>query len=105
MGINRFNVKFAVVDWIVPFWWKVAYLVINEGIKGISEKFKNPIDARFQEVVTKNLRAYVEENTMPPAEIAPAIMNLADDFAAGRQLCIRAGDYIAIQNFIRQNKE
>lgn len=105
MGINRFNVKFAAVDWIVPFWWKVAYLVINEGIKGIAEKFKNPIDERFQQVVTKHLQAYIDKNTMPPAEIAPAIMNLADDFAAGRQMCIRAGDYIAIQNFMRQSKE
>jgi hypothetical protein len=42
---------------------------------------------------------------MPPEEIAPTIMNLADDFAAGRQMCIRAGDYIAIQNYMRKGKE
>jgi hypothetical protein len=105
MGIPRFNVKFAAVDWIVPFWWKVAYLIINEGIRDIADKFKNPIDERFNKVVTTHLKAYVDGNKMPPAEIAPAIMNLADDFAAGRQMCLRAGDYIAVQNYMRKNKE
>jgi hypothetical protein len=103
--ISKFNVKFVAVDWVVPFWWKVAYLIINDGIKGIAEKFKNPIDARFNEFATKHLQAYVNDNKMPPAEIAPAIMNLADDFAAGREITIRAGDYIAIQGFMRQGKE
>ncbi|HME45503.1 MAG TPA: hypothetical protein VKF36_20600 [Syntrophorhabdales bacterium] len=103
--ISRFNVKFVAVDWIVPFWWKVAYLIINDGIGGIANKFKNPIDAKFNELVTTYLQAYVNENKMPPAEIAPAIMNLADDFAAGREMTIRAGDYIAIQGFMRQGKK
>jgi hypothetical protein len=102
--ISKFNAKFVAVDWVVPFWWKVAYLIINDGIKGIADKFKNPIDERFGQFVTKYLQAYVNENKMPPAEIAPAIMNLADDFAAGRQMCIRAGDYIAIQGYMRQGK-
>lgn len=102
--LSRFNVKFAVVDWAVPWWWKVAYLIINDGIKDIADKFKNPIDQRFNEFVTKYLEAYVSDNKMPPAEIAPTIMNLADDFAAGRQMTIRAGDYIAIQGYMRKGK-
>jgi hypothetical protein len=101
---SKFNGRFVAVDWIVPFWWKVAYLIVNEGIKGIADKFKNPIDERFSQFVTKQLQAYINDNKMPPAEIAPAIMNLADDFAAGRQMCIRAGDYIAIQGYMRQGK-
>jgi len=39
---------------------------------------------------------------MPPPEIATAILNMADDFMAGRQVAMRSGDYLAIQNFIRK---
>jgi hypothetical protein len=41
---------------------------------------------------------------MPPEAIAPAILNMADDVMAGRQVSLRAGDYIAIQNFARSSK-
>lgn len=102
--ISKFNMKFAMVDWAVPWWWKVAYLIINDGIRDIADKFKHPIDSSFNEFVTKHLDAYVNDNKMPPAEIAPTIMNLADDFAAGREMTIRAGDYIAIQGYMRQGK-
>jgi|WetSurSiteA1Bulk_404760.scaffolds.fasta_scaffold219480_1 hypothetical protein len=105
MGISRFNVKFVAVDWAIPFWWKVAYLIIHGGIKEIAEKYKHPIDEQFNKVVTQHLQAYVDQNKMPPAEIASTIMNLADDFAAGRTMCIRAGDYIAVRNFMRKSKD
>ena len=39
---------------------------------------------------------------MPPEAIAPAVMNVADDVLAGRDVQLRAGDYIALQNFIRK---
>ena len=42
------------------------------------------------------------EEKMPPADIAPAILNMADDYIAGREVAIRAGDYISIQNHIRK---
>ncbi len=47
-------------------------------------------------------KAYIEKGEMPPADIAPAILNMADDYLAGRQVAIRAGDYIAIHNHMRK---
>ena len=61
-------------------------------------------DSRFDKVVTDHLRAYVDKGVKPPNEIASAILNLADDFMAGNQITIRAGDYISIQNFLRGMK-
>ncbi len=105
MGLKMFNLRFSIVDWAVPWWWKVAYLIVNDGIQDIVAKLKNPIDEKFNQFVTKQLQAYINDNKMPPAEIAPAIMNLADDFAAGREMTIRAGDYIAIQGYMRKGKK
>ena len=59
-------------------------------------------DASFNKAVTSYVKEYVEKGKMPPEAIAPAIMNLADDFASGREMNIRAGDYISIQNYLRK---
>jgi hypothetical protein len=61
----------------------------------------NPTE-QFEAFTARQIRAYIQEGTMPPPDIATAIMNLADDHLAGRQLTIRAGDYLAIQNHLRK---
>jgi hypothetical protein len=38
---------------------------------------------------------------MPPAEIATAIINVADDYLNGTDVVMKSGDYIAVQNFLR----
>ena len=53
--------------------------------------------AEFKELVSKYLNAYIAEGKMPPEDIAPAILNLADDYAAARRMNLRAGDYIALR--------
>jgi methenyltetrahydromethanopterin cyclohydrolase len=60
------------------------------------------VEKLFEELTYKYVRAYMEDGKMPPDEIAPAILNMADDYMSGRQVAIRAGDYIALQNFIRK---
>ncbi len=92
-------------EWCIPHWSRFAYLIIN-GIlwKEASELVQIKPDRKFDKVVTDHLRAYVDNGVQPPVEIAPAILNLADDFMAGNQITIRAGDYISIQNFIRGMK-
>jgi hypothetical protein len=47
------------------------------------------------------VKAYVEEGKMPPPEIETAIMNAADDYLEGRDITLRAGDYIALQSYAR----
>lgn len=53
------------------------------------------------EVINTYTKAYMVENKEPPEQIAAAIHNFADDIASGREVVVRAGDYIAINNFIR----
>jgi hypothetical protein len=55
----------------------------------------------FLQAVVDHTNAYLFENTEPPAEIAPAIKNISDDYVGGREMIFRAGDYISIQNYIR----
>ena len=43
----------------------------------------------------------MQEGVTPPEDIASAIMNIADDLMSGRDITLRAGDYIAIQNHVR----
>ena len=95
------NLRVAVPDWIWEHWRRVAYLIIGPG--GPIDVVNIRPDERFNKTVTSFLRGYVEEGKMPPAEIAPAILNLGDDFLAGRELTLRAGDYVAIQNYLRRS--
>lgn len=81
----------------------VFYLVLNESsARKWAEQIKVQPDERFYEVLGEHVQAYVEKGAEPPEMIASAVMNIADDFMSERDLVIRAGDYIAVQNFIRQ---
>jgi hypothetical protein len=51
--------------------------------------------------VNDHVGAYLNKGVMPPEAIASAVINIADDFLAGREPVLRAGDYIAFQNFAR----
>lgn len=83
----------------------VMYLVIIDGLlkeKRWAELAEIPPDEKFQAVVSEYVGAYLNDGVMPPEEIASAVLNIADDFLAGREPVLKAGDYIAIQNFIRR---
>jgi hypothetical protein len=98
------RLAFVVPDWVIPRWVKVAYLIINWRVKDLADRIQLSPEARFYDVMAKHLRAYVQDGVMPPADIAPAILNLADDYMNGREMNLRAGDYIAIQNHLRAGK-
>ena len=93
-----------VPEWILERWILVAYLIINWNIAGLAERLKVKPNKAFYEVVSKYITAYVKEGVMPPEDIAPAILNLADDYMANKPMNLRAGDYIAIQNHLRRQK-
>jgi hypothetical protein len=103
MMMEKF-VLHVVPEWILERWILVAYLIINWHVKDLADKIQIGPGKDFYKVVTNHLSAYVQEGKMPPDDIAPAILNLADDYMAGRPMNLRAGDYIAIQNHVRRGK-
>ncbi|MCE8425430.1 MAG: hypothetical protein J5U17_06590 [Candidatus Methanoperedens sp.] len=99
------KVRVAIPAWILERKIILLYLVINEDFgKEFSEMVEMAPEKKFYELVAKHVNAYLQEGMMPPTEIAPAIMNLIDDYKAGRSMTLRAGDYISLQNYLRKGK-
>jgi hypothetical protein len=86
------------LDWVkylvAPDWqWRIIGDIVISG-PGMD----------FQATVDVHVNAYLFDKKEPPAEIATAIMNIADDVLTGREVVLKTGDYLAIQNFIRRKK-
>lgn len=96
-------VRFILNDFIWKRKTEVMYLIVNDRFKFDDKLNVREIEKFVEETALTHVNAYLNEGTMPPAAIAPAILNMADDVMAGRQVAVRAGDYIAIQNFVRQH--
>jgi hypothetical protein len=98
-----FRIFLRVPDWLKYRWWRVAYLIPAPFVR---ERFGDLLelapDERFNSFVAEQLTAVLEGGKAPPEDIAPAIMNLADDLQAGREMTLRAGDYITLQNHLRR---
>ena len=78
---------------------QVMYLVpINEAIK-------KKVDVEFTEAQIEKINGYVTalvtKGKMPPAAIAPAIMNFVDDVGSGREITLKTGDYASLQGYLR----
>ncbi len=86
---------------------QVMYLYPAPGLdlKRIQDILKKGLDAKFQAVAGRYLKAFMTEGKEPPAAIASTIRNFADDVALGRDITIRGGDYIAIQGFIQRGEK
>jgi hypothetical protein len=84
----------------------VYYLIVLERL---ADRFRDVIDARpderFFHDLNQHVLAYVNDGKMPPEAIASAVMNVADDVLAGRDVQLKAGDYIALQNFMRGGRK
>jgi hypothetical protein len=92
------------VDKSFTNWWhKYAYLIVIDKID-IGEIVNVPATEEFNSMISQHVKAYVENGKMPPKDIAPAILNLADDFIAGREVTVRAGDYISLQTHFKKAK-
>lgn len=80
----------------------IMYLQIVEGMHTDWERAVaiEPA-ADFYKKTEAIVEAYLEKGVAPPAAIAVPIMNIADDVAAGREVTIRAGDYVALQTHYR----
>ena len=60
-------------------------------------------DDKFNKFLGNQVQSYLN-GSEPPAAIQSAIMNLADDYITGREVTIKAGDFIALQNHFRNPK-
>lgn len=97
----------AVPAWLLERKIVVFYLVIRDccwNIRGFSDVLTSAPEKPLYEMISKHMNAFMQQGTMPPAEIAPAIMNLIDDQSSGRDMTMRAGDYISLQNYLRKSK-
>jgi hypothetical protein len=101
------NLRFSLAEWIRLKKQEVMYLIVGPGDlfgKRLVDWGNIPLDEAFQKQVEHLVTAYVEKGEMPPEQVAPTILNLADDLVAGRNMVIRAGDYIALRSFMRKEK-
>ena len=58
----------------------------------------------FMRFVEEQVHSYLAGRA-PAEEIASAVMNCADMYVCGESLALRAGDYINLQNFYRNEVE
>ncbi len=102
------NLRFTLAEWIRLKKQEVMYLVVGPGDlfgQHLVDWANIPLDETFQKQVQNLVTAYVEKGELPPEQIAPTILNLADDLVAGRNMVIRAGDYIALRSFLRTERK
>ena len=85
---------------------RIKYLVIPDWhSRVIADKMVDTmVSNKFTDHINKLVASYLLKKTEPPTQIASVVMNLADDYLSGRAPVIRAGDYIAMQNYMRENK-
>lgn len=82
----------------------VKYLVlVNWHAKQLGDLIEWIPDATFNEFIENQVQRYLKGSELPKA-IQSAIMNIADDYMAGREVTLKAGDYIALQNHFRCSK-
>jgi hypothetical protein len=83
-----------------PTWVMYQTAPLNE-IKNYEGKISGQPSKEFYQFVVDQVNSYIFEDKEPPADIAAAIKNIADDHLSDRMPVIRAGDYISLQNHLR----
>jgi len=92
--------RVLVPEWLLHRWILVAYKIppLLDGWR--REIYEIAPDEKFQAVVDQYLEVALAGGELPDT-IAPAILNLANDVMSGREVTIRAGDYISIMGFAK----
>ena len=95
----------SLLEQIRKGWCLACYLIINWRIDELVKLGQVTIPMDVFEEVGRHLHAYVYENKMPPAAIQQTVLNLAEDYVSGKPVAFKAGDYIAMQNFMRSRNK
>lgn len=83
--------------------WVYYLVILDKFAEKLGPQLQVRPDERFYEVFSKHVEAYLNGKA-PPKAIESAVLNAADDYLAGRDISLRAGDYIAVQSFARAGK-
>lgn len=97
-AINKISISQKIID--RKDWVKYKTIPDWHG-KLIKDIIVSNMDKEFSEVAAKYVNAYIFDKKMPPVAIAGAIINIADDVLNNREPVLRAGDYIALQNYAK----
>jgi hypothetical protein len=81
--------------------WVYYLIIVDKLAHQLGDVIEARPDERFFETFSRHVEAYVKEGKAPPKAIETPVLNAADDYLAGRDVTLRAGDYIAVQNFVR----
>ena len=105
MPVNQFlKVRFAYWERILDRKHWVEYLQPPlQDARELEEVFTKA-NAPVISMIQEHAKAYMTEGKEPPAAIAGAVLNFADDIASGRTPVLRAGDYISVRNFSKQHQ-
>jgi hypothetical protein len=107
MEKNMEKIGVTIPAWLLERKIICYYLIIRDccwNHKKFSDVLVKAPEKQLYEIISTHMNAFMQQGTMPPAEIAPAIMNLIDDQSSGRTMTMRAGDYISLQNYLRKSK-
>jgi hypothetical protein len=84
----------------------VPYMAMSDKlINDFGNVLKASPNQEFFKMIAEYMNGYMQRGEKPPEEIASAIFNLVDDMGTGRELTLKAGDYIALQNYLRKNRK
>ena len=96
--------KQALLLQIEKNWCLASYLIINFDIGDLVTLAERELPQNFSKQMAEYVYGYIYEKKMPPDEIAQTVLNVSEDMMAGRQVQLRAGDYIAVQKYMHQTK-
>lgn len=105
VAINREIYRMSLEEWMKIIKNINKYKTYPDWQRRIIEGMINIKPSKeFGEFVMEQVNAYVFEKREPPKQIAPAIMNIADDYLNNREVVIRSGDYLSLQSYRRDMK-
>lgn len=86
-------------------WKKYRYMYLYPVPDSLTNQVKQVLtkglDTKFIAIAGRHLEAFMAEGVEPPSAIAGAIRNFADDVIRGDGVNVRAGDYVAVQSYIK----
>ena len=96
---RRPHVLVEIPRWVIPKWWLVAYKIPPPLAGKFAELTNVAPDERFEAEVSKMVQAAIA-GQMPANQVVGPILNMANDLMNGRDMVIRTGDYIVLQEFL-----